>query len=138
MWRTKHISQLDRSGPVGSVNPIKNAILLGLLSLLLLSLAACGQSKVEYADNEDVEIESINHKKDGDFLIVQAVLRNDDSDDVTRSVYRIEWYDESGFLLEKTSWRPILVKGGAPMPVRERSTIPGAVDYKLIISNDAS
>ena len=116
---------------------VKGAILL-CLALLMLSLAACGRSSVEYADNKDVEIESIDHKADGDYLVVQAVLRNNDPDDVNRTVYRVEWYDENGFLLEKTGWRPVLVKGGAAVHVRERSTIPGAKDYTLVISNDAS
>jgi len=111
---------------------------LGLLLLFLAALSACGRPTTEYTDNKDVRIESIVHKVDGEFLVVYAVLRNNDRDDVNNSVYRMEWYDAQGFLLEKSNWRPLKVKGGAAVHVRERSTIPGAKEYTLVISNDAS
>lgn len=48
------------------------------------------------------------------------------------------WFDENGAMIEQTSWRPVVVKGGAPVYVKERSTVPGAKEYTLLISNDAS
>jgi uncharacterized protein YcfL len=101
-------------------------------------LVSCGTSTHEYLDNEDVRIESISHVEDGAFLVVSAVLVNDDEDDIQHSVYRMLWFNGDGVLLEQSAWRPIITKGKAPMHVRERSTIPGAKEYTLIISNDAS
>lgn len=101
-------------------------------------LAACGRSTHEYLDNKDVKIQSISHVKEGDFLVVDAVLVNKDSDDVQHSVYRVMWFAKDGRLLEQTAWRPVIVKGKMPVHVRERSTVPGAKDYTLMISNDAS
>ncbi|MDR1359556.1 MAG: YcfL family protein [Deltaproteobacteria bacterium] len=106
--------------------------------LCLLLLAGCGRSTHIYADNKDVEIESISHIQDGEFLVVSAVLVSGDSDAVTHSVYRMLWFDADGMMIEQTSWRPVVVKGGAPVQVKERSTVPGATEYTLIISNDAS
>jgi uncharacterized protein YcfL len=101
-------------------------------------LVSCGRSTHEYLDNDDVRIKSISHVKDGEFLIVNAVLVNADSDDIQHSVYRMLWFDDKGTLLEQSAWRPVIVKGKAPVHIRERSTVPGAKEYTLIISNDAS
>lgn len=111
---------------------------LPLLALLLLALGACGRPTVEYTDNKDVVIEEARARKAGDYLEVSAVLRNNDDDDVTRAVYRVEWYDKDGFLIEKTSWRPALVKGGGATHIKERSSVPGAEEFTIVISNDAS
>lgn len=111
-------------------------ILLVLFCLGLL--ASCGRTTHEYLDNEDVKIESIKHAKEGNFLVVSATLVNDDDDDIQHSVYRILWFDENGILLEQSSWRPIVVKGGAPVYIKERSTVPGAEEFTIEISNDAS
>lgn len=111
-------------------------ILLVLFCIGLL--ASCGRSTHEYLDNDDVRIKSIKHVEDGDFLVVTAVLVNDDDDDISHSVYRMQWFDDDGMLLEQSSWRPVIVKGKAPVYIKERSTIPGAKEYTLIISNDAS
>lgn len=109
-----------------------------LLSALLLTLGACGRPAVEYTDNKDVVIENAKSRKVSGYLEVSGVLRNDDSDDVNRSVYRVEFYDAEGFLLEHTSWRPALVKGGGAIHIKERSTVPGAEEFTIVISNDAS
>ena len=111
---------------------------MSLLLVFLLFVTACGRPQYEYLDNKDVRVESINQVQEGEFLIVNAVLRNADADEAIDSVYRIEWFGKEGNLIEKTSWRPLKVKGGASMPLRERSTIPGAVEFTLILSNDAS
>lgn len=114
------------------------ALTVTLVAALLL--LGCGSKRpaYEYVDNKDVFIENISHKQDGDFLVVNAELRNNDSDDVNNSVYQMRWYDADGALIEKSSWRPLHVKGGASVHVRERSTVPGATEYTLVISNDAS
>ncbi|MDR2161859.1 MAG: YcfL family protein [Desulfovibrio sp.] len=112
--------------------------LFSLIVLCVLLLAGCGRSTHIYADNKDVEVDSITHIQDGEFLVVSAVLVSSDNDDATHSVYRMLWFDADGLLLEQTSWRPVVVKGGAPVHIRERSTIPGAAEYTLLISNDAS
>ncbi|MCL1887116.1 MAG: DUF1425 domain-containing protein [Betaproteobacteria bacterium] len=106
--------------------------------LCLGFLVSCGRSTHEYLDNKDVKIKSIQHAKDGEFLVVTAVLVNNDGDSVQHSVYRMLWFDKDGALLEQSAWRPVIVKGKAPVYVKERSTIPGAKEYTLIISNDAS
>ncbi len=111
-------------------------ILLALLCMGLL--VSCGRSTHEYLDNKDVRIKSIQHVKDGDFLVVTAMLVNDDEDDVQHSVYRMQWFDKDGTLLEQSAWKPVIVKGKAPVYIKERSTVPGAKDYTLILSNDAS
>jgi len=101
-------------------------------------LASCGRSTHEYLDNEDVRIESVKHAKDGDFLVVTAMLVNDDDDDIQHSVYRVLWFDGDGILLEQSAWRPVVVKGKAPVYIKERSTVPGAEEFTIVISNDAS
>jgi uncharacterized protein YcfL len=111
---------------------------LPLLAALLLTLGACGRPAVEYTDNKDVTIEDAKSRKAGDYLEVSGVLRNGDTDDVNRSVYRVEFYDKDGFLIEQTSWRPALVKGGGAIHIKERSTLPGAEEFTIVISNDAS
>lgn len=121
-----------------SVTRFAKIPLLLLLGALLLTLGACGRPAVEYTDNKDVVIEDAKSRKVGNYLEVTATLRNDDADDVTRAVYRVEWYDKDGYLVEKTSWRPALVKGGAAVHVKERSTLPGAEEFTIVISNDAS
>jgi uncharacterized protein YcfL len=112
--------------------------LFPLLVLCVLLFAGCGRSAYIYTDTRDVEIDSITHTQDGEFLVVSAVLVSGDEDDVTHSVYRILWFDADGALIEQTSWRSVVVKGGAPVHIRERSTVPGAAEYTLLISNDAS
>jgi uncharacterized protein YcfL len=91
-----------------------------------------------YTDTRDVEIESVSHLQDGEFMVLSAVLVSADKDDVTHSVYRVLWFDDEGMMIEQTSWRPVVVKGGAPVYIRERSTVPGAAEYTILISNDAS
>ena len=101
-------------------------------------LVSCGRSTHEYLDNEDVRVESTQKEEDGDFLVVTAKLVNDDDDAVQYSVYRVLWFDEDGVLLEQSSWRPVTVKGKTPVFVKERSTVPGAAEFTILISNDAS
>lgn len=101
-------------------------------------LAGCGRATHVYTDTKAVKIDSISHIADGDFLVVSAVLVNNDNGKINHSVYRMLWFDENGAMIEQTSWRPVVVKGGAPVYVKERSTVPGAKEYTLLISNDAS
>ncbi len=103
-----------------------------------LALAGCGRATHVYTDTKDVKIDSINHVEDGDFLVVSAVLVNSDKDSIQHSVYRVLWFDKDGVMIEQTSWRPVIVKGGAPVYIKERSTVPGATEYTVLISNDAS
>ncbi len=105
---------------------------------LALALAACGGRATHYyVDTKDVKVDSISHKADGDFLVVSAVLKNKGSS-VQHSVYRMQWFDASGALIEQSAWRPVIIKGNVPAYVKERSSVPGAKEYTLIISNDAS
>ena len=101
-------------------------------------LVSCGRATHEYLDNKDVRVESTQKKADGDFLVITAKLINDDDDEVQHSVYRILWFDDDGTLLEQSSWRPVTVKGKAPVFIRERSTVPGATEFTILLSNDAS
>lgn len=106
--------------------------------LCCLVLAGCGRSTHMYTDTKDVKIDSISHVADGEFLVVSAVLVNDDDDSIQHSVYRVLWFDKNGAMIEQTAWRPVIVKGGAPVYIKERSTVPGATEYTVLISNDAS
>jgi uncharacterized protein YcfL len=108
-----------------------------LLCLALLLVSCGGRNQYEYLDTKAVRIEKISHVEDGPFLVVTAVLRNDSSSAVENPVYRMEWYGDDDMLLEKSSWRPLIVKGGDRVRVTERSTVPGAREYTLIISSDA-
>ncbi|CAK7063847.1 MAG: hypothetical protein DELT_01550 [Desulfovibrio sp.] len=101
-------------------------------------LAGCGRATHIYTDTKAVKIDSISHVKDGNFLVVSAVLINNDDDEINHAVYRMLWFDENGAMIEQSSWRPVVVKGGMPVHVKMRSTVPGAKDYTLYISNDAS
>ena len=103
-----------------------------------LAFAGCGRSTHIYTDTKDVKVDTISHVTDGDFLVITAVLVNDDKDSVQHSVYRVLWFDKDGAMIEQTSWRPVIVKGGAPVYIKERSTVPGATEYTVLISNDAS
>lgn len=109
-----------------------------LAIVCFLTFAGCGRSTHIYTDTKDVKVDSITHVADGDFLVVSAVLVNDDNSKIQHSVYRVLWFDKDGAMIEQTAWRPVIVKGGAPVYVKERSTVPGAVEYTVLISNDAS
>lgn len=110
-----------------------------VLALLCLLAGGCGGRPTHrYTDTKDVKIDTISHVVDGDFLVVTALLVNADDGAVRHSVYRMQWFDETGGLLEQSSWRPVIVKGDSPVYIKERSTMPGAKEYTLVISNDAS
>ncbi|GHV50173.1 hypothetical protein FACS1894168_0940 [Deltaproteobacteria bacterium] len=106
--------------------------------LCALLLSGCGRATHIYTDTKDVKIASISHVEEGDFLVVTARLANADTGEVQHSVYRMLWFDKAGNLLEQSSWQPVIVKGGAPVYIKERSTVPGAKEYTLVLSNDAS
>lgn len=114
-------------------------ISLKLAAVLVLGLliAACGRPDYEYADSKDVVVDELLKKEVDGFLYISAVLRNNDSDEVTNSAYRVDFYDADGFLVQQTSWHPVLVKGGVPVHIKERSTVPGAKECTIIISNKA-
>lgn len=112
--------------------------ILALVAVCLLAFAGCGRSTHIYTDNKDVKVDSITHVEDGDFLVISAVLVNADNDEIQHSVYRVLWFDKDGAMIEQTAWRPVIVKGGAPVYIKERSTVPGATEYTVLISNDAS
>lgn len=114
---------------------IKTLLVVGALGLLL---SGCGRPEYVYTDTKDVKVEEIKRVQDGDFLIVTAMLVNKDKDSIQHSVYRVLWFDADGGLLEQSAWRAVIVKGGAPVYVKERSTVPGAKEYTVLISNDAS
>lgn len=105
---------------------------------LLFSISACSRPNHIYTDTKDVKIENISHREEGNFLVVSAVLVNKDKSSVQNSVYRVLWFDKNGELIEESAWRPIVIKGGTPVYVKERSTVPGATEYTVLISNDAS
>ncbi len=111
---------------------------LTLCLCLCLLAAACGRAEYEYADSEDVKIENVTSRSlEGGFMEVTAVFRGTNSGERQTSYYQIHWYDEDGILAERSSWRPLSMRGTAPMPVRERSTKPNIKDFTIIISNKA-
>lgn len=112
-------------------------LLTGLLTLALLAACSDARPEYEYADNKDVRIERIDKREiEGGFLEISITFRNKTKKDVNYPKYRVHWFDEGGFLLEQTSWRPLRIRGGAAMYARERSTRPGAVEYTVVISNE--
>jgi sensor domain CHASE-containing protein len=111
-------------------------IFLWILALAL-TLTACG-GKATYLDNRDVRlVEEELEEKNGQ-VILYLGFRNSDSDEINHSVYRVDWMDDKGRVIESTSWRPIIVKGGATVRAIERSTVPGVTDCRVQISNNAS
>lgn len=112
--------------------------LLAVLAVVCLVFSGCGRSTYMYTDTKDVKVDSVNHKVDGDFLVISAVLLNKDKGSFHLSVYRVLWFDKDGAMIEQTAWRPVIVKGGEPKYIKERSTVPGATEYTILISNDAS
>ena len=110
--------------------------LLCVLAVLLLACAC--SSKIDYLDNKDVKLFDVKAVEEDDFLLLHLNFKNSSSSDVNNTVYRVEWFDEDGNFLEQTSWRPVIVKGGVTVRATERSTVPGAKDYRIQISNDAS
>lgn len=112
--------------------------LFAALVFCCLAFAGCGRSTHVYTDTKDVKVDSISHVADGDFLVISAVLVNDNKSSVQHSVYRVLWFDKDGAMIEQTAWRPVIVKGGDTVYIKERSTVPGATEYTVLISNDAS
>lgn len=110
-----------------------------IVAALALSLAACGgdaRPEYEYSGNKDLRVEKIDKRQiEGGFMEVSITFRNKSKSDVNYPKYRVHWFDESGFLIEQTSWRPLRIKGGAAMYARERSTKPGAKEFTVVISN---
>ena len=133
MW---HISRLK---PVTASKPDRLAPLAALLVMLvcIAALTGCGPTTHRYLDNKDVEIEKVESRMEGDHVVVYAELRNSSSGDVNNSVYRVVWFDADDFRLGETAWKPLQVKGGATMYVREVSTIPGTRRGILDLSNDS-
>ena len=128
--------------PVKPARPLIAARLLPLAALLIMlaalaSLTGCGSSTHRYVDNKDVEILESKIRTEGDNLVFYAVMRNSSSSDVNNSVYKVTWFDADGFKLGETVWKPVKVKGGATMYVREVCTTPGAKTGLLELSNDS-
>lgn len=114
---------------------IKVLIAAALTALLLI---ACSDARpeYEYAGNKDVKIESIDKRQiEGGFMEISITFRNKSKGDVNYPKYRVHWFDESGFMIEQSSWRPLRIQGGAAMYARERSTKPGAKEFTVVISN---
>ena len=116
---------------------ISIVLLTALLAASFLTACSSARPEYEYADNKDVKIESIQKRElEGGFLEVSITFRNKSKSDVNYPRYRVHWFDESGFLIEQTSWRPLRIKGGAAMYARERSTKPGVKEFTVVISNE--
>lgn len=108
-----------------------------LLLVLALFVTSCGSKEYEYAGNKDVKIERIDKREIEDgFYEISIVFRNSSRSDLNHPKYRVHWFDENGFLLEETSWRPLRIKGGAAVYARERSTRPGVINFKVVIFNE--
>lgn len=116
--------------------PTKLKLVFCLTACLLV--AACGRPEYEYADSKDVVIEEVNSRSmSGDFLEVSFTLRSKTKDERRTSYYRIHWFDKDGIMIDQTSWRPVSLRGRAPVPVRERSTKTGVKDFTIVLSNKA-
>lgn len=99
---------------------------------------ACGRPEYEYADNKDVRIEDVKSRPiEGGFLEVTASFRGTSSGLRQTSYYQIHYFDKDGFPTENSSWRSVSIRGTAAVPIRERSTKPGATEFTFKISNKA-
>lgn len=111
---------------------------LALCLAICLLVAACGRPEYEYADTKDVVIEDVSSRNiQGDFMEISFTLRSKSNDERRTSYYRVHWFDKDGFMVEQTSWRPVSLRGRAPVTQRERSTKPGIKDFTIVISNKA-
>ena len=101
-------------------------------------LTGCGSKRVDYLDNDDVEVKIQWQEAQGDFLVAHMMFSHSDKDAIAHTVYKIEWLNDDDVVIETTSWRPLISKGRRSIPVTERSTVPGATDLRILISNDPS
>ncbi len=106
------------------------------IALCLALLASCGPKRVDYLDNDNVEVTKISLDTSDKFPVAHMYFTHKDKDDVISTVYRIEWLNEQGATIETTSWRPITIHGKRNIPVSEKATVQGAVDFRVLISND--
>lgn len=116
---------------------IRKTLIFSVLITCAL-LAGCGSKRVDYLDNDDVEVKVQWQEIEGDFLVAHMAFTHGDEDAVAHTVYKVEWLNDDDTVIETTSWRPLIVKGRRSIPVTERSTVPGAVDLRILISNDPS
>lgn len=112
-------------------------LLAVLLVLALLAGCAGSRPEYEYSGSKAVKIENIEKRAlEGGFMEISITFRNRSSGSTNFTKYRVNWFDESGFLLEQTTWRPLRVQGGAAMYARERTTKPGVKDFTVIIATE--
>lgn len=109
------------------------ALLLLALTVLFLA-AACGSKRVRYLDGKDVTLASAQETRQGGFLSLRLGFQGTSSG-VYHTVYRVDWLDEDGEVMESTSWRPVIVRGGLMVHATEQSTVPGARSYTVVLSN---
>lgn len=116
---------------------IKTLLLISLLSFGLLAGCAGSRPEYEYSGSKAVKIENIEKRAiEGGFLEISITFRNRSSGNTNFTKYRVNWFDENGFLLEQTTWRPLRVQGGAAMYARERTTKPGVKDFTVVIATE--
>ena len=105
--------------------------------MLSLLLVGCSSKHVQYLDNDDVKVTKVRLEEKGEFPIAHMYFIHKDEDVIVDTVYRIEWLNSEGETIETTSWRPVTIHGKRKIPVSERATVPGAVDFQVLISNES-
>ena len=105
--------------------------------LALLFLTACGSKQVQYLDSKEVTVTYLQEMRKGDYLVLRLGFQGDSSS-VYHSIYRVDWLDKDGQVVDSTSWRPIIVRGGLMVHATEQAMIPGVISYTVIVSNRSS
>lgn len=116
-----------------------------LTCFLVLFLTACAlneqpkpyesQASINSSLNNDINISDLRHKKDnGGLSIVQFSLVNTSSSDYDL-VWRVQWYDESGFTQKQVSdkWRAIRMSAKSETTLNAISPSPKAEKFKIFI-----
>lgn len=116
---------------------LRTRLLMPVLLVLAVFITSCGSKEYEYAGNKDVKIESISKREMEDgFYEISIAFRNKSKSDLNYPKYRVHWFDQDGIMVEQTSWRPLRMKGGGSVYVRERSTKPDVKSFKVILFNE--
>ncbi|MBF0343768.1 MAG: DUF1425 domain-containing protein [Nitrospirae bacterium] len=92
--------------------------------------------EVSFLDSMSVLISDRQVTYEGKFLKVSIEFMNAYDNTVKKPVYKIEWLDDKGVMVDSTRWKPLTITGNEKVKVTEMTTNAGATRYKVIISVD--